>query len=207
MICVVDAGNRERNRARLDAMHADRKSVFVDRLKWNLPVQDGRLEIDAFDDEHAIYLIATAAAGHRHLGSVRLLKTTRRHLLGDVFPMLVDGEVPRGPDVFEITRLCTSPGLADWEMHGAIRQRLATALVEYALTMGITRYTMMTHVAYLPQLLATGWDVEPLGLPKEIDGQMLGALQVNVNATTLRVFRSKFSLSGPVLRLDLSEQG
>lgn len=207
MIRVVDGSNRAQNRDRLEAMHADRKSVFVDRLKWNVPVVDGRFEIDSFDDVHATYLIATTADGQEHLGSVRLLQTTRRHLLGDIFPMLVDGEVPRGSDILEITRLCTSPSLADWEAHNAVRERLATALIEYALTAGITRYTMMTHTAYLSQLLATGWDVEPLGLPKEIDGQMLGALQVNVNVSTLRVFRSKFGLFGPVLRLDLSEQG
>jgi N-acyl-L-homoserine lactone synthetase len=205
VIDVIDLRNRETARAMLSAMHADRKTVFVDRLKWDVPVVDGRYEIDAFDDEHAVYLIATGETPGEHLGSVRLLPTSRRHLLGDVFPMLVDGEVPRGPDIFEVTRLCTSPLLADWEAHNAIRERLATALIEYALTMGITRYTMMTHMAYLSQLLATGWDVEPLGLPKEVGGEWLGALQVNVNPETLQRFRAKFGISSPVLRLEISE--
>jgi len=119
--------------------------------------------------------------------------------------MLIEGEVPRGDDVWEITRLCTSPNLADWEAHNRVREQLATALIEYALTMGITRYTMMTHTAYLSQLLATGWDVEPLGLPKDVGGQQLGALQVNVHASTLQLFRRKFAISESVLRLDLSE--
>jgi acyl-homoserine lactone synthase len=205
MIRVVDQTNREQSREALNAMHADRKAVFVDRLKWKVPVVDGRYEVDEFDTEHAVYLIATHPDTNDHLGSVRLLPTTRRHLVGDVFPMLIEGDVPRGPDVWEITRLCTAPSLADWEAHNAVRERLATALIEYALTMGITRYTMMTHTAYLSQLLATGWDVEPLGLPREIAGQSLGALQVNVHASTLQLFRSKFQLTGSVLRLDLSE--
>jgi acyl-homoserine lactone synthase len=204
MVQVIDRRNRDQERDTLLAMHADRKTVFVDRLKWRVPVVDDRYEMDEFDDEHAIYLVAADPATGEHLGSVRLLPTTRRHLLGDVFPMLVEGEVPRGADVMEITRLCTSPRLADWETHNAVRERLATALIEYGLTVGITRYTMMTHTAYLSQLLATGWDVEPLGLPKEIGGQMLGALQVNVRPETLRVFRSKFGLAENVLRLDLS---
>jgi acyl-homoserine lactone synthase len=37
------------------AMFEDRKSVFVDLLKWDLPVLDGRFELDAFDNEHATY--------------------------------------------------------------------------------------------------------------------------------------------------------
>lgn len=205
MVHVIDRANRAASSDLRLAMHADRKRVFVDRLKWDVPVIDGCYEMDGFDDEHAIYLVATDPRSGAHLGSVRLLPTTRPHLLGNIFPMLVEGEVPRGPDVFEITRLCTSPALADWEAHNAIRERLATALIEYALMAGISRYTMMTHVTYLSQLLATGWDVEPLGLPREIDGQMLGALQVNVKAETLSIFRAKFGLRESVLDLVLDE--
>ncbi len=207
MIHVVNHGNSARYRPQLDAMHADRKSVFVDRLKWDVPVVDGRFEVDAFDTDRAIYLVATTPDTSEHLGSVRLLPTNRPHLLGNVFPMLVDGEVPRGPDVYEITRLCTSPKLDGRADQNAIRERLAIALIEYALTIGIARYTMMTHLTFLPALLATGWDIEPLGLPKEIDGQMLGALQVVVRASTLQLLRKKFDLAQPVLRLELSEQG
>ncbi|WP_448581456.1 acyl-homoserine-lactone synthase [Thermaurantiacus sp.] len=204
MVQVIDASNRQAHAATLWAMHADRKTVFVDRLKWKVPVVHGRYEMDEFDTDQAIYLAATDPETGMHLGSVRLLPTTGRHILGDIFPMLVEGEVPRGPDVYEITRLCTSPQLADWEAHNAVRERLATALIEYALTVGIRRYTMMTHTAYLSQLLATGWDVEPLGLPKEIGGQMLGALMVNVKPETLTLFRAKFGLPDQVLRLDLN---
>ena len=206
MVQLIDQRNRREQQGMLNAMHADRKAIFVDRLKWQVPVVDGRYEMDEFDDEHAVYLVATDPKTGEHLGSVRLLPTTRRHILGDVFPMLVEGEVPRGPDVKEVTRLCTSPSLADWEAHNAVREQLATALIEYALVAGITRYTMMTHTAYLSQLLATGWDVEPLGLPKEVGGQMLGALQVNVWPETLQVFRRKFGLPEPVLQLDRLEQ-
>lgn len=205
MIRVIEGRNRSRAAGVLEAMHADRKSVFVDRLKWDLPVVDGRFERDGFDDGDALYLIATRPESDVHLGSVRLLPSTGAHLLGDVFPQLVEGEVPRGPDVFEITRLCTSPCLADAETHRAVRQQLATALIEYGLTMGITRYTMISHMAYLSQLLALGWDVEPLGMPTLVRGEMLGALQVNVHASTLQLFRSQFNIGGPVLRLDLSE--
>lgn len=204
MVELITATNRDARAGLLRTMHADRKAVFVDRLKWQVPVVDDRYEMDEFDTEHALYLVAADPSSGMHLGSVRLLPTTRRHLLGDIFPILVDGEVPRGPDVLEVTRLCTSPLLADWEAHNAVRERLATALIEYALVAGITRYTMVTHMAYLSQLLATGWDVEPLGLPKEIGGQLLGALMVAVKPETLTLFRARFALPDQVLRLDLS---
>lgn len=204
MVQIIDQQNKAAHKETLLAMHADRKRVFIDRLKWDVPTVDGRYEMDAFDNEHAIYLVATDPRSGLHLGSVRLLPTTSPHILGDIFPMLVEGDVPRGPDILEVTRLCTSPKLADWEAHNAVRERLATALIEYALTAGIRRYTMMTHVAYLSQLLATGWDVEPLGLPKDINGQLLGALQVNVKPETLSLFRAKFGLAESVLELALN---
>src|SRR3546814_8386098 len=60
----------------LRAMFAARKSVFVDLLKWDVPVLEGRYEIDQFDDEYARYLIL-ADRGDGHLGSARLLPTMR----------------------------------------------------------------------------------------------------------------------------------
>src|SRR3546814_20085103 len=60
----------------LRAMFAPRKSVFVDLLKWHVPVLEGRYEIDQFDDEYARYLIL-ADSGDGHLGSARLLPTMR----------------------------------------------------------------------------------------------------------------------------------
>jgi len=41
----------------LRAMFAARKAVFVDLLKWDVPVLGGAYEIDQFDDEHAAYLV------------------------------------------------------------------------------------------------------------------------------------------------------
>lgn len=63
----------------LRAMFEARKRVFVDLLKWEVPVVDGRYEVDQFDDEEAAYLIVVGADGG-HAGSARLLKTTRPHL-------------------------------------------------------------------------------------------------------------------------------
>ena len=63
-------------------MHRDRKTVFVDRLGWQVPVVNGDLEIDQFDGDDAIYLIAVDEAGG-HAGSLRLLPTAGPHLLAD----------------------------------------------------------------------------------------------------------------------------
>ena len=111
MVDVVTANNRHKYREMVDAMHADRKRIFVDSLKWEIPVVEDKYEIDQFDNEDAVYLLALDPKKQLHMGSVRLLPSSKPHLLGDVFPMLCDKGVPRGDDIWEITRLCTAPQL------------------------------------------------------------------------------------------------
>lgn len=204
MATVVTHSNRRSHAACLAGMHADRKRVFVDTLHWDLPVVDGRYEMDEYDTDEAIYLVVQAPLSGDHLGSVRIVPTTGAHLLGDKFAFLCDGPVPTGADVWEITRLCTAPGLPR-ETASRVRQQLALALVEFALIGGISRYTMMTHMALLAGVLATGWDCEPLGLPADVGGEMVGALQVMIDPSTLTRLRSQWNVRQPVLRLDLGE--
>ena len=156
-------------------MWRDRKKVFVDTLGWDVPVVENCFEIDQFDDEHAVYLVVSDADRTRHLASVRLLPSTRPHILGDIFPQLSAAPVPRGPGTWEITRLCMSPSLSGVRQAMLIRRELALGLIEYALANGITRYTQVHLASHLPQLLAVGWDCEPLGFPVEAEGQLLMA--------------------------------
>lgn len=87
MLHVVQSAARPASDAVLRSMFAARKSVFVDLLKWDVPVLDGRYEIDQFDDVHATYLILANPDG-THLGSARLLPTTRPHILDSFYAEL-----------------------------------------------------------------------------------------------------------------------
>jgi N-acyl-L-homoserine lactone synthetase len=195
MLYVVTQQNRTDFARPLREMYGDRKTVFVDRLGWRLPMVDGELEIDQFDGDFAVYLLALDDEG-RHAGSLRLLPTTRPHLLSEVFPHLCERGVPRGPEIWEITRLMTRPGLAD---AGPVRRDLMLGVVEFALMRGVDRYTCMTHVPFLSAVLAVGWDCEPLGLPQDDDGLMVGAIAINITPETLTLVRGLTGQSQPVL--------
>src|SRR5579885_1097919 len=54
----------------LREMFEERKRVFVDLLKWDVPVLVDRYEIDQFDTEDAAYLVITGERG-RHRASAR----------------------------------------------------------------------------------------------------------------------------------------
>jgi acyl-homoserine lactone synthase len=166
----------------LQAMFEARKQVFVDLLKWDVPVLEGRYEIDQFDDEHAVYLIVADAAGE-HLGSARLLPTTRPHILDSLFPSLCAGDPPRSPDCFEITRFCLGRNQNARERLET-RNRLVSAIAQYALENGICAYTGVAELGWLQQILAFGWRCRPLGLPQVIGGRTLGALRIDIDSET-----------------------
>jgi acyl-homoserine lactone synthase len=163
-------------------MFAARKRVFVDLLGWEVPVVDGRYEVDQFDDEHAEYLVVADSEG-RHLASTRLLETTRPHILGDLFPELCAGDVPRGAKVREITRFCLDPAVGALARREA-RNVLVSALVEHALANGIHTYTGVAEIAWLQQILAFGWRCRPLGVPRTVDKSLLGGLEIEVTSDT-----------------------
>ena len=166
----------------LKAMFEDRKSVFVDLLKWDVPVLEDRFEIDQFDDNHATYLIVADETGD-HLGSARLLPTTRAHILADLFPELCDAPPPRGPAVAEITRFCLSRR-QNAESRRRTRNQLVSALAWYALEAGIRTYTGVAEIAWLQQILAFGWDCRPLGVPSRSASGMIGALAIEIGPET-----------------------
>lgn len=166
----------------LRQMFEARKRVFVDLLKWQVPVLEGRYEMDQFDDQHAVYLIAAGADGG-HAGSARLLATERPHILGDLFPQLCAGPPTRGPRVMEITRFCLDPR-GNGRDRLETRNALVSALVRYALEHGIETYTGVAEMGWLQQILAFGWNCRPLGLPCIVDGKMLGALCIEITDDT-----------------------
>ena len=183
MVTLINRFNAERHAPVLRAMHCARKQVFVDLLRWPIP-HDGIEERDEFDNEDAVYLVVRDPATGDHLASARLLRTDRRHILGNLFPQLCEGPVPCGPDVREITRFCLAPGIGR-DARFVARAQLVRSFVEYALLSSIRAFTGVAHMAWLSQILAAGWDVRPLGLPVLIDGELLGGLEIRITSRTL----------------------
>ncbi len=165
-----------------DLMLEDRKRLFVDLLGWNIAPADGRYEVDQFDGDRVAYLVAHDH-DEPHLGSMRLLPSTGPHILADLFPDLCDGAIPRGPETYEITRLCL-PARHGARRRLAIRHRLISAMVDHALATGITRMTGVVEASFLEQVLVMGWRAVPLGRPQRIGGALLGAFLIEIDRST-----------------------
>ena len=166
----------------LRGMFAARKAVFVDLLKWQVPVIDGQYEIDQFDDEQATYLVVADPSG-QHLASTRLLPTLRPHILGDLYPDLCEAAPVRSAQAFEITRFCLDRALSARERRHA-RNQLVQALTSHALEHGITTYVAIAEMGWFQQILAFGWRCLPLGLPRRLGGDLLIAFRIEIDAAT-----------------------
>lgn len=188
MLHVVQSAARPASDAVLRAMFAARKSVFVDLLKWDVPVLDGAYEVDQFDDVHATYLILAEPDG-THLGSARLLPTTRPHILDSFYAGLCEDAPPRDADIFEITRFCLDRRLTARERR-QVRDTLVSALVDHALATSIAAYSAIAEMGWFQQILAFGWHCMPLGLPRVIDGTMLAALRIEITPETPSLLES-----------------
>lgn len=182
MIHVVEGYQRPGMNPLLDAMHRDRKRIFVDLMKWDVPVIDETYEVDQFDGTRAIYCIATDARGG-HRGSIRLLPSDHPHILGDIFPDLCEAPVPRGPTTWELSRGCLSPGIPKSDRL-QVRNELTSAVVAYALHRGISTYTCIADSAWFGQILSLGWQCHPLGFPRRIGHAMTGALSIEITDRT-----------------------
>jgi acyl homoserine lactone synthase len=164
------------------AMFEDRRRLFVDLMRWQLAVTDGHYEIDQFDGPHAGYIAEHDGHG-QHRGSMRLLSADRPYLLGGLFAELVDGPMPQGRDTCEITRLCLPSRFRAGERL-AIRNRLITAMVDHALATGITTLVGFVRPGFREAILAMGWDAEPLGPVRIVDGMALGAFHISIDRDT-----------------------
>lgn len=181
-------------------MHHDRKQVFVDRFGWRLPAKGSWLEVDQFDNDYAIYLLARSEEG-RHQGSVRLLPSSRPHMLDTLFSHLCPDGVPGGDDIWEISRLVTNPTDASGNSLLKVHRLLALALVEFAVENGIKSYTLVAEAHRVPALLSVGWPVMPLGLPTMVHGEELLALRIDITPGLLEQMRQRLRIGHPVLRL------
>ncbi len=81
---AIHAGNRHHYDDALEQHYRIRHDIYVGERKWmDLARPDGR-EVDQFDTEHAVYLLAME--GDQVVGGSRLVPTLEPHLMSEVFP-------------------------------------------------------------------------------------------------------------------------
>jgi len=161
-----------------------RHAVFVERLGWDLPVQNG-LELDQFDRPDTVYVAAQDDEGNV-VGCARLLPTTKPYLLGEVFPELLNGlEPPCSEDVWELSRFAAvdlkrpaKPG--NGQFSSTITARLLKESIACAAARGAKRLITVSPIGVERLIHRLGYESHRAGPPMVVNGYPLFACWIEV---------------------------
>jgi acyl-homoserine lactone synthase len=185
MIQVITAADFERNKDLMEQAWRLRHKIFVEELGWSAIARDDKREIDEFDDEYAVHLVALQ--DDEVVGYSRLLPTTRPYVLSKHLPQLCEVDPPCSPQIVEWSRI----GVADSARTSGRRLNptalaILTAIVEWGLPRGLKGFVSEMPTNWLLRLLQLHIHVLPLGLPQMIDDVEIVAVNASFDARSLR---------------------
>jgi acyl homoserine lactone synthase len=195
MIRIVTKDNAERHVSNLYQMHRIRKTVFKDRLGWDVTTR-GELEIDEYDALGPSYLLSIDRYGTLD-GCVRLLPTTGPNMLRDIFPSFVTkAAVPRGDQVWEASRFAVSGNTTAAEAGlSQTTYDLLIGVLKFGLSNGIKTIACVVDVRMERVLRRAGWQLERLGPARRIGKTVAMAGQLDVSAQVLRRLETRAGLA------------
>jgi N-acyl-L-homoserine lactone synthetase len=199
MIRIVTKDDAERHVSSLHQMHRIRKTVFKDRLGWDVTVTDGELEVDEYDVLGSSYVLSVDRCGTVN-GCVRLLPTTGPNMLRDIFPWLVaNAAVPRGERVWEASRFAVSGNTTAVETGlSQTTYDLLVGVVGFCLANGISTIACVVDMRMERILRRAGWPLERLGPPRRIGNTIATAGRLDVSEQVLRRLESRVGLAQAV---------
>lgn len=197
MIYVVDRHNRAGFTAQLEQMFRLRHEIYVKRRGWKaLEKADGR-DIDQFDTDDTVYLLSIDDVGSV-CGGLRLNPTTGPHLIRDVFPQTVTGEIPAGGNIYEFTRWFVVKERVCPEENRRVAGELLVAMLEYGMSINLTHMSLCCDAFFWKTMKETHWDVRRLGpVVRYPEGKCISVL-FDVSERMISNTRAVRGVTGPV---------
>ncbi len=199
---VIALNNRQfgQHLGLLAEMYRLRRRVFKDRLDWSVSIS-GDLELDVFDALNPTYLIAL---DHDTVnGCVRLLPTTGPTMLGETFPMLLDGQPPPcSVRILESSRFCVDTQLTAGTTSNGLNRGtfvLFAAMIESLRAADACSIVTVTDMRMERILRRAGWPLERIAPPQRIGQTMALAGFLHASDEALAAMYRNADVTGPVL--------
>jgi N-acyl-L-homoserine lactone synthetase len=141
----------------VDEMFRDRAIVFCEQLRWDLTTDKNGREIDPYDLLDPTYCIIETESG-RHAGSVRLMPTTGRTMLGEIFPEQTRGIIEPSPLLWEVTRFCISPNITRPERRRGIAIMIMRSMFAFASERSIGGFAGVFYEPMMAAWRRWGWE-------------------------------------------------
>jgi acyl-homoserine lactone synthase len=197
---AIHAGNRHRYTDAVEQHYRIRHDIYVGERKWmDLERPDGR-EVDQFDTDEAVYLLAIEP-GKGVVGGSRLVPTLGPHLMSDVFPEIANVRgVPRAPDIYEWTRIFVVPAKRESGRLCKTAGIVYCGILEFCLMQRLSQISVVCEAYWIPRLLALGWNPQPLGVPIVKDGMTIVGIACDMTEHALARTRETYEIPGSVMK-------
>jgi acyl homoserine lactone synthase len=166
----------------MNLMHEFRREVFVRRLGWSLPLLDG-MERDQYDTPDAKYVVISDAEDHV-TACARLLPTTKKYMLPELFPQLLGSCTPPCDiAVWELSRFATSVRKTHEGRILSLSKptlELLDLVFDLSRKHNITRLVLVTSVGIERLMLRAGVPVHRVAPPAVVDGSLHVALFIEI---------------------------
>lgn len=168
MIYAVNTENLDDFGDVLPKLFRLRYKEFRERQSYDVPVYKD-MEFDQFDNVPTVYLVSLD--NDRNLeGCVRLNPTSRPYMLEQIWPELLQNQIPKSNEIWEGTRFCINRNL-DVNRRTRIKYELVLAHQEFGLANGIHKFIgLMPTFIWQRVFTASGWPALFLGPEVMIDG-------------------------------------
>lgn len=197
-IHLVTWDNRKHYRKVLERYFRIRYEIYVKQRRWRAVARPINIEIDAFDNEHTLYVLALDTNG-KIIGGSRLVPTLEPHLMSEVFPGLARGRPPRAAEIFEWTRFFVVPSLRTQGAPSPIAGLVLCGLLETAQSLGIRQISVVCETFWPKRLRALGWTLIELGeVLEHPDGDII-ALLIDVTPEAVEQTRRAYGIGGVLL--------
>lgn len=167
------------------ALAVYRHRIFIERLGWTLPVENG-VERDQFDHDDTLYVMTRDAEG-AICGCARLLPTSAPYLLSEVFPHLMAGApVPRSSEVWELSRFAAAAVGQNATVDARINTRcLLAESVRIAAAHGAKRLITVSPLGIERLLHRMGVHAHRAGPPMLAEGKPIFACWIEIDDQTI----------------------
>lgn len=198
MIHVITAQNRHLYAEQLADMFQFRRIHFVEENGWADLKADETGERDAFDDEHAVYLLGLDPQDRIEVG-LRVRPTTEGCILADVYPQMVAPAAPavKGPDAWEMSRIFSTHAYRRERRGGRRVAEAFLAAMETAHAAGAARLVGMVDMKLYPLASNIAWDLRLTGLPAPYPYGLMVGVYAAVGAREIAHLRESLGLAGP----------
>jgi acyl-homoserine lactone synthase len=194
MIHVISSANRHLYETTIEDHFRLRHEIFVNEREWTALARPDQREFDAYDNEDTVYLLAME--GERITGGHRLYPTTKRTMMGDIFPHLASVRgAPSDPLIWEWSRYF----IVKDRREGRLNFELMAAVQEFSLDEGIVQVSAVMETWWMPRFQEAGFTVHPLGLPAIVEGAWTMAGLIDISPDSLDHVRRLGKISGSVL--------